>query len=131
MRRRSRSRRILRWMGLIASVLLLSAWAAIPSRAFTLPGSPRLRFVKGLDMPRRVYPIVHIDGPEYRFGCINVTVLEYVAVPYRLLVVPGAIPTAVLWYRDRRPPRGHCQHCGYNLTGNQSGTCPECGEAVA
>jgi len=23
-----------------------------------------------------------------------------------------------------------CQNCGYNLTGNVSGRCPECGEAV-
>ncbi len=26
---------------------------------------------------------------------------------------------------------GHCGNCGYNLTGNVSGRCPECGEAVA
>lgn len=24
-------------------------------------------------------------------------------------------------------PPGHCSHCGYNLTGNVSGVCPECG----
>ena len=29
----------------------------------------------------------------------------------------------------RRPP-GHCQTCGYDLTGNVSGVCPECGEAI-
>ena len=27
-------------------------------------------------------------------------------------------------------PAGHCRTCGYNLTGNVSGVCPECGEAV-
>ena len=27
-------------------------------------------------------------------------------------------------------PPGHCQKCGYNLTGNVSGRCPECGEAT-
>lgn len=27
----------------------------------------------------------------------------------------------------RGPKRGHCARCGYNLTGNASGTCPECG----
>ena len=37
--------------------------------------------------------------------------------------------------RDRweglfRPPPGHCQKCGYDLTGNVSGRCPECGEAT-
>jgi predicted Zn-ribbon and HTH transcriptional regulator len=35
--------------------------------------------------------------------------------------------------RERRPflPPGHCQSCGYNLTGNVSGVCPECGTSVA
>ena len=27
-------------------------------------------------------------------------------------------------------PPGHCENCGYNLTGNVSGVCPECGEKV-
>ena len=31
--------------------------------------------------------------------------------------------------RDRRYPPGHCLKCGYNLTGNVSGVCPECGTA--
>jgi hypothetical protein len=39
-----------------------------------------------------------------------------------------ALPTGFLWYRDRRRiPPGCCQGCGYNLTGNVSGICPECG----
>ncbi len=33
--------------------------------------------------------------------------------------------------RRRRRRRGLCVQCGYNLTGNTSGTCPECGVAVA
>ncbi len=24
----------------------------------------------------------------------------------------------------------HCRECGYNLTGNRSGRCPECGEPI-
>ena len=39
------------------------------------------------------------------------------------------VPTALLWWRDRhRIPPGHCRKCGYDLTGNVSGRCPECGE---
>ena len=32
-----------------------------------------------------------------------------------------------LWRRDCHYPPGHCQSCEYNLTGNESGVCPECG----
>jgi hypothetical protein len=35
-------------------------------------------------------------------------------------------------YIGDRPmyPPGHCQNCGYNLTGNVSGICPECGRGI-
>jgi len=32
--------------------------------------------------------------------------------------------------RHRRRKKGLCLHCGYNLTGNTSGACPECGERI-
>ena len=54
-----------------------------------------------------------------------------VTVPMWLPLVVFAIPTAILWRRDRRTvPLGHCPHCGYNLTGNESGVCPECATPV-
>jgi len=31
------------------------------------------------------------------------------------------------WRRDRQ---GGCKKCGYNLTGNESGVCPECGTEI-
>ena len=57
---------------------------------------------------------------------------------FRLLVVPLwtlllaiGTPTLLLWYLDRnRFPHGHCRSCNYNLTGNTSGICPECGSLV-
>jgi hypothetical protein len=33
--------------------------------------------------------------------------------------------------RRRRRTRGQCPGCGYDLTGNMSGLCPECGKAIA
>lgn len=33
--------------------------------------------------------------------------------------------------RRRRARRGWCIKCGYDLTGNESGVCPECGKPVA
>ena len=49
------------------------------------------------------------------------------------LVVALMLLTGWSWYRWRVARRhcvGHCRRCGYNLTGNRSGRCPECGQAV-
>jgi len=46
------------------------------------------------------------------------------------LIMPGLLLAGVAvryLFRWRRPQPGHCRQCGYNLTGNVSGTCPECG----
>ena len=51
-------------------------------------------------------------------------------VPFWWLLLLLGILTAYLWWLDRRPPTGHCQRCGYDLTGNVSGVCPECGEGI-
>jgi hypothetical protein len=37
------------------------------------------------------------------------------------------VPRQQRWDRSAR---GLCSHCGYDLTGNASGICPECGTAV-
>ncbi len=52
---------------------------------------------------------------------------SYFILPLWLPLALLAMPTAVLWYRDRPFPRGQCAKCGYDLTGNVTGVCPECG----
>lgn len=66
---------------------------------------------------------------------IGVIVLGLVAPSFGPLAVLGAIllPYGLLTLRTalRTIPNQHfrvCGHCGYNLTGNQSGVCPECGQ---
>ncbi len=54
----------------------------------------------------------------------------YVWIPLWIPFVLLAVPTALLWWRDRKPPSGHCKRCGYDLTGNLSGVCPECGQST-
>lgn len=50
------------------------------------------------------------------------------ALPTILLVLTGTLPILVgPVKRWRRKRNGLCIHCGYNLTGSQSGRCPECG----
>ena len=56
--------------------------------------------------------------------------IAFVAVFVALMV----ISLVRLYRRDRRATRfnrGDCLHCGYSLTGNVSGVCPECGSPVA
>ena len=51
-----------------------------------------------------------------------------VTIPLWLLFCILLIPTLLLWHRDRRKPRpGFCRGCDYDLTGNTTGRCPECG----
>ena len=60
----------------------------------------------------------------------------YVRIPlYGLMLLFGGWP---LWLlisglnrRKRRRNRGLCFDCGYDLTGNESGVCPECGSSIA
>jgi hypothetical protein len=48
--------------------------------------------------------------------------------PMLLVIVT---PTAVLFWLGRRDhPPGHCQRCGYDLTGNITGRCPACGTEI-
>ena len=51
-------------------------------------------------------------------------------IPVWILVVIVGLPTVILWWRDRRPKEGCCKTCKYDLTGNISGICPECGTAI-
>jgi hypothetical protein len=64
--------------------------------------------------------------------------------PYRLLRIPYWFLVAISllpgvwwmrrsvrrWREESRPRQGLCVTCGYNLTGNISGVCPECGQKL-
>ena len=54
-----------------------------------------------------------------------------ISVPFWLPFCTVFAPTVVLFFHTRRYKPGHCQSCGYDLTGNTSGICPECGTAIA
>lgn len=55
-----------------------------------------------------------------------------IEMPCWLLMIAAGAPTVFLFLLDRRRiPAGHCKNCGYNLTGNMSGVCPECGSRIS
>jgi hypothetical protein len=67
--------------------------------------------------------------------CLSVS--AYSNIPLRIGLTLGGYSIPILifgllgrWSSSRRIPPGHCQKCGYNLTGNVSGVCPECGERI-
>jgi hypothetical protein len=107
----------LRQWGIADGVLWYGAWHPVSIEEYVSLGwhAGRSRGGLGLRMP-----VVHLR--EFRW---------YADLPFWGLFVFAAFPTTLLWWFDRRRfPPGHCQNCGYNLTGNVSGICPECGTPV-
>ncbi len=51
-----------------------------------------------------------------------------VVLPLWTVLLVCCLLTTLAWGgRARKHPPGHCRRCGYDLKGNLSGTCPECG----
>ena len=68
--------------------------------------------------------------------CALVVVLVLLdLLPPGSLYILAVVPVAALWWRrirdrnvrERRRREHRCLGCGYDLTGNESGRCPECG----
>ena len=64
---------------------------------------------------------------EQRPGAIRPIMRVAMAPHWFLAALGGVLPALKLARLLRRPRPGHCRRCGYDLTGNISGTCPECG----
>ena len=87
---------------------------------------------RGIVRPGAAYDVSWRPGAK--FGEAGPTILK--------VVLPFWLPTAVFatcpllgWLSHRRRLRrrhdsGRCRMCGYNLTGNLTGVCPECGRPV-
>ncbi|RJP32468.1 MAG: hypothetical protein C4547_13800 [Phycisphaerales bacterium] len=61
------------------------------------------------------------------FGLFFLGFWPGLVLPLTLLVL---LVLSVILGQSRRRPPNECGHCGYDLTGNVSGRCPECGRAV-
>lgn len=71
-----------------------------------------------------VYLIVGQLTPLFQFDCVIFT-------PYTFAVgILVGVPFAVGRRRNPSYLPGHCQTCGYDLTGNESGICSECGTRI-
>lgn len=119
-----------KWLGTVLCMLTAVAWAfsrlggTVSIGNVPLVNEPELTLVDGdLSISLGMAELAtNPPRPKY-LGRVNVSLI--------CPLVALAIPTALLWITDRsRPPSGHCQKCGYDLTGNISGRCPECGTAA-
>ena len=147
MAKRNRIRRVLKWAGLVACLAIVGLFALSIRYALTWAWVERdYVFMAG------IVAIITAKNPSKQigysvremtpFGGHVYTRLRYmrwwpsmqsqgsirrIDVPLWIPFILLAIPTYMLWRRDRRKPEGCCQNCGYDLTGNESGVCPECG----
>jgi hypothetical protein len=147
--RRRLIRRVLKWGGLGLSLVILGAWTASsfwcfgyelcgPGWGYRLSISDghitcgrRLLVATAVPFPPGWYIFHHRLNLKWSATFSFVPALQSMSLPLWMPLVLVAVPTAVLWWRDRRRvPPGHCQRCGYDLTGNTSGICPECGSSV-
>ena len=94
-----------------------------PSEVSVPPFFVRLSFID--HRRRRLHPT---SAPAFILRTTTQVLL------WPLVVLFGAYPVTVLLRgpirRWRRRRQGLCPRCGYNLTGNVTGVCPECGEPI-
>jgi hypothetical protein len=151
MRRRPRTRRWLKWGGLMLSLLIMVAWALCSGRQ---PHCWIGSFFCGVSDNRAYFFLLSEESrnqlrqgrwnPSAEDRAIVILLVGFLSSPSwrpslegRILSVPLWMPfllvatsTVIFFWRDRSIPPNHCQRCRYNLTGNTSGVCPECGTAV-
>lgn len=152
MARLRRKGRILKWAGLFVSVFIAIVWTLTLTRilhhttqtrlgvsprtgrtiafgrVFSLAhGSVSYRWDQGISRERGWWTLRTRFQPRW----LPVVQPGLIVLPLWIPFVFIAVPTAYLWWRDRRIPAHCCQECGYNLTGNVSGICPECGKPLA
>jgi hypothetical protein len=101
-------------------------------RDFMLPGFFCLSQTGYLILPPS--PIPPSPIPPSRGSALSFARVNRVRISLAWPVaITAMLPTIFAVRRVRsifRPPAGHCLRCGYSLTGNASGICPECGTPV-
>jgi predicted RNA-binding Zn-ribbon protein involved in translation (DUF1610 family) len=148
MRRSAHVSHGLKWGGLILSFLIAIAlvwsrsgqWSHLWNRGLVAIADGRVYFA--FQLPESDFFLTAEDRVSFSLIIARLSmpsiwspsvVSGVVVMPLWIGLLLVAPPTVYLWwiaYR-RRVPASHCQHCGYSLTGNTSGVCPECGTVIS
>ncbi len=70
-------------------------------------------------------------GGPFASGTISAISVPHWALFIILIAYPATACTCGLLRRRRRLRKHLCRNCGYNLTGNVSGKCSECGQLIS
>jgi hypothetical protein len=111
-----------------ASLMLMLSIASLWGSFEIHQGSWALSLDDGqysLYQPRGPHDGMTVAAP-YGVDCDDAAI----AFGYLLLFLMLGYALARRLHQVKLSETGHCHECGYNLTGNASGVCPECGTAV-
>ena len=133
----------------LLSAVALAAWVAGYWTPMTMYHSTDRHSLRLQSQGGRLALLYDGDAEEFspRNGTVNfigftysakqVTGWQYLELSgpgWLIALLPGVYPTVLAFRgplrRRRRRKRGECVTCGYSLTGNVSGVCSECGEAM-
>ena len=140
-----------KWVGLILCVLILLTWIGTYTGGVFVRVYPNhfvvssggVRYLRYTIAPQRPGEITWMDerlnnmhlfpyvvwSKQFRADGSQVGPDWWFDLPFWFLLLVAGIPTFLAWRRDRAKP-GHCRSCDYDLTGNVSGVCPECGAEI-
>lgn len=142
MRSSSRFRLAVEWFGILACALLLLVW--------WLTAGNYVQYANRLAGFAACEGVIYVWLGDRRCEChdewtlgssANVLIEKWPRIGHNsrghmvacvqtwLMCLVVAAATGYLWWRRREFPPGHCENCGYNLKGNLSGVCPECGRS--
>jgi hypothetical protein len=124
---------VLKWVGLALTSIVVAAWV-VSTRMVVEYVSDEWKIGFGQAV-LYIDPVAYGSRGWWTWPNVEASVWptsrpsfgRWIVLPLWLPLLLLAPVTAFLWYSDRCFPPGHCQNCGYDLTGNVSGRCPECG----
>lgn len=115
-------------VGITRGTLLLF-YAGMPMQAFRTSGGV---IEVGMVSYRGQFTGNPLTPALPRYATFGANTLKVLLIPLSSLLIALGLLVFVLWVLDfRRALPEACPECDYNLTGNTSGVCPECGRTIA